>query len=158
VTSREPHRYFAVVDGDHDVDDPLTVVRVTADAGVTELTHNVAWVRTTLLDRIVAGEVPQQARPITEEAAVRIRERWDQKIAYRYFILVRDDDPTDKPVGVLRERDTSGWPGVHSETYTGHVDRWQHSNVRKDIERGSDISTRIVASDAATVHRFISSL
>lgn len=42
-------------------------------------------------------------------------------------------------------------------TYTGHVDGWQHSNVRLNIERGSSISTRIVASDAATVHRFISS-
>jgi hypothetical protein len=154
-------RYFAVVDDRHDVKDPVAVIRVvdgTGPAGVTELSSDAYWVRSTLLDRIQAGELPYRVRSITAEAAARIRERRERAIAFRYSILVRDDDPADTPVGVLREWDATGSRGTYAETYAGPEQGWQPSNVRRNIERGSNIRNRLVPSDAATVHRFISSL
>lgn len=158
-------RYFAVTDDGHDDKDPLTVVRVvegTGPYGVTQLNDDAAWVRTSLLDRIEAGEVPYRLRPITARKAARIRERREKKVAFRYFVLVRDslpardDDLTDTPTGVLREWDASHGDGSYAETYTREGE-WVHSNVRLDIERGSDIVTRIVPSDATTVHQLIES-
>jgi hypothetical protein len=156
-----PCRYFAIVDDRHDVKDPLTVVRVdeqAGPAGVRELSRDVRWVRTTLLDRIDAGEVPYRAKLISDRAAAHIRERWEKKISYRYSLLVRDADPADGPVGVLREWDASDRDWVYAETYSRRAGGWRSSNVRQDIERGSNISLRIVASDAATVHRYVSSV
>ena len=60
-------------------------------------------------------------------------------------------------MGVLREWDASGGTGVYAETYT-RDGAWEHSNVRQDAERASDIFTRIVPSDAARVGQFIASL
>jgi hypothetical protein len=161
MISLGPHRYFAIVDDRHDVKDPVTVVRVfdgAGPAGVTELNPDAYWVRSRLLDRIEAGEVPYRARLITEKAAARIREQRERKISFRYFLLVRDDDPDDRPVGVLREWDATGRDRTYAETYSGPDHRWLPSTVRQNIERGSDIATRIVAADASAVHRFISSL
>jgi hypothetical protein len=152
--------YFAILDDQHDVKDPLTVVRVVEGGGpygVTRLNEDAAWVRTVLLDQIEAGEVPYRVRSITSKAAARIRERREKKIAFRYSILVGDDDPTDTPQGVLREWDPSGGGWPYAETYTRDGE-WEHSTVRMDIERGSNISGRIVPSDASTVHRFIESV
>ncbi|MGW4942996.1 hypothetical protein ACWEOZ_15585 [Actinoplanes sp. NPDC004185] len=154
------NQYFAVTDDRHDTKDPVTVVRVVEGAGpygITRLTDDAAWVRTTLLDRIEAGEVPYQLRSITRKAAARIRERREKKIAFRYSILVRDEDPTDEPIGVLREWDAASGDASYAETFTRDGE-WEHTSVRLDIERGSDIRNRVVPSDAATVHRFIESL
>jgi hypothetical protein len=154
------NQYFAVIDDRHDAKDPVTVVRVvegTGPYGITRLNDDAAWVRTTLLDQIEAGEVPYQLRSITRKAAARIRERREKKITFRYSILVRDDDPTDEPIGVLREWDAASGDSSYAETFSGDGE-WKHTNVRLDIERGSDIRNRVVPSDAATVHRFIESL
>jgi hypothetical protein len=151
------NHYFAVVDDEHDVKDPVTVVRVAERTGVTALNDDAAWVRTTLLARIEAGEVPYQVRPIAEKAAVRIQRQRERKVAYRYSIIVSDDDPADEPVGVLREWDASDGSGVYGQTYTRHGE-WKHSNIRQDIERASNIRDRLVPSDAATVQRFIASM
>jgi hypothetical protein len=161
MTDPDPYRYFAIVDDRHDAKDPLTLVRVdeqAGPAGVRELSRDVRWVRTTLLDRIDAGEVPYRAVSIGDRAAGHIRERWEKKISYRYSLLVRDADPTDAPVGVLREWNATDRDWVYAETYSRRAGGWGSSNVRQDIERGSNISLRIVASDAATVHRYISSV
>ncbi|WP_230394846.1 hypothetical protein [Plantactinospora alkalitolerans] len=149
--------YFAVVDDEHDVKDPLTVVRVSGRTGVTELHDDAAWVRSTLLDRIEAGEVAYQVRRISEKAAARIQQQREKKVAYRYSIIVIDDDPTDQPTGVLREWDASDGSGTYGQRYT-RADGWRHSNIRKDIERASNIRDRLVPSDAATVHQFIESM
>jgi hypothetical protein len=151
--------YFAVIDDSHDVTNPLTVVRVVEGTGpywVTRLNDDAAWVRTAILDQIEAGEVPYRVRSITPKVAARIRKRREKKIAFRYSILVNDDDPNDTPQGVLREWDPSdgGWP--YAETYTGDGE-WVHSNVRLDIERGSNIWARIVPSDSSTVYQVIES-
>jgi hypothetical protein len=154
------NQYFAVLDDRHDTKDPVTVVRVVEGAGpygITRLNDDAAWVRTTLLDQIEAGEVPYRLRSITRKAAARIRERREKKVAFRYSILVRDDDPTDEPTGVLREWESASGDSSYAETFTGDGE-WEHSNVRLNIERGSNIRNRIVPSDAATVHRFIESL
>lgn len=153
------NHYFAVVDDQHDVKDPITVLRVVEGAGpygVTRLNDDAAWVRTALLDQIEAGEVPYRVRSITPNAAARIRKRREQKIVFRYSILVDDDDPTDTPHGLLREWDPSGagWP--YAETYNRNGE-WVYSTVRLDIERGSNIVTRIVPSDSTTVHQVIES-
>jgi hypothetical protein len=153
------NHYFAVTDDRHDVKDPITVVRVVEGAGpygVTRLNDDAAWVRTALLDQIEAGEVPYWIRSITPKAAARIRERREKKIDFRYSILVRDDDPDDTPRGVLREWDPSGGGWPYAETYTRDGE-WEHTNVRLDIERGSDITNRIVPSDASTVQQVIES-
>jgi hypothetical protein len=152
--------YFAVTDDRHDVKDPVTVVRVVEGTGpyrVTQLNDDAAWVLTGLLDRIEAGEVPYQIQPISPKAAARIRKRREKKIAFRYSILVGDNDPTDTPAGVLREWDSSNGDSTYAETYTG-AGEWEHTNVRLDIERGSNISTRIVPSNGAIVHWFIESM
>jgi hypothetical protein len=130
------NHYFAVLDDHHDVKDPLTVVRVSEHGSVRQLTDDAAWATTRLLERIEAGEVPYRLRPITEKAAARIRERREKKVAYRYSVIVRNDDPNEKPVGVLREYDASDGSGMYGETYTRDGE-WTHSNVREDIERAS---------------------
>ncbi|MEE6309149.1 hypothetical protein V1634_20120 [Plantactinospora veratri] len=145
------------MDDEHDVKDPVTVVRVSERTGVTMLHDDAAWVRTTLLDRIEAGEVAYQVRPISEKAAARIQQRREKKVAYRYSIVVTDDDPTDEPVGVLREWDASDGSGVYGQMYTRYGE-WEHSNIRQDIERASNIRDRLVPSDAATVQQFIDSV
>lgn len=154
-------RYFAIVDDRHDVKDPVTVVRLVdgaGPAGVTELNPDAYWVRSTVLDRIETGEVPYRARPISDKAAARIREQRERTITFRYFLLVQDDDPDDRPVGVLREWDATGGDRTYAETYAGPADGWRPSTIRQNIERGSNITTRIVPGDAAAVHRFIGSL
>ncbi|MEU8232712.1 hypothetical protein AB0C12_24285 [Actinoplanes sp. NPDC048967] len=154
------NQYFAVTDDRHDAKDPVTVVRVVEGAGpygITRLNDDAAWVRTTLLDQIESGEVPYRLRSVSRKAAARIRERREKKIAFRYSILVRDDDPSDEPIGVLREWDAASGDSSYAETFTRDGE-WEHTTVRLDIERGSDIRNRIVPSDAATVHRFIESL
>jgi hypothetical protein len=163
MLSLGPHHYFAIVDNQHDVKDPLTIVRVFDDVGpggVRELSPDVRWVRTTLLDRIDAGEVPYRAKPINTKQALRIRARWEKKITYRYSILVRENDPADEPVGVLREWDAATGNVVYEESYVGRdIHQWLPSNERWEIEKGrGDTRLRIVASDAATVNLFIGSL
>ncbi len=161
MISPGPFRYFAVLGGRHDVKDPVTVVRVVdgaGPAGVTELNPDAYWVRSTVLDRIEAGEVPYRARLITEKAAARIREQRERTITFRYFLLVRDDDPADRPVGVLREWDATGRDRTYAETYSGPDRQWRPSSIRQNVERGSNITTRIVPGDAAAVHHFISAL
>ncbi|BEL11047.1 hypothetical protein Q0Z83_092380 [Actinoplanes sichuanensis] len=151
------NQYLAVIDDQHDVKDPITVIQVVPGAGpygVTRLNEDAAWVVTRLLDQISAGEVPYRVESITPKTAARIRNRRERGIDFRYSILVQDDDPTDRPVGVLREWDASRGGGTYAETFSSS-NVWEHSSVRLDIERGSDISTRIVPSDSATVHRFI---
>jgi hypothetical protein len=155
-------RYFAIVDDQHGVKDPLTVVRVFDDGGadgIQELSPECVWIRTALLDRIDAGEVPYRAKHINEKQALRIRERWERKIAYRYSILVEEDDPTDKPVGVIREWDASAGDRVYEERYIGpNVFQWLPSNERWESKNGrGDNPLRIVAGDAATVNQFIGS-
>jgi hypothetical protein len=154
------HHYFAVIDDRHDAKDPLTVIRVVEGAGpygVTRLNDDAAWVRTALLDQIEAGEVSYRLQPIGPRAAARIRKRREKKIAFRYSILVDDGDLKDTPQGVLREWDASSGGGSYAESFTRDGE-WVHCDVRLDIERGSDIRTRIVPSDASTVHQFIESL
>jgi hypothetical protein len=73
---------------------------------------------------------------------------------YRYSIVVRRDDPSDRAVGVLREWDAPDGGGTYGETYTRDGE-WKHSNIREDIERASNIYNRLVASDAVTVGQFI---
>ncbi|GAA0512664.1 hypothetical protein Ade02nite_96600 [Paractinoplanes deccanensis] len=150
------NHYFAVLDDQHDVDDPVTVVRVAEGAGphgVMRLNEDAAWSQTGLLDRIRSGELPYRLQPITAEAAARIREQREKTIDFRYSILVADDDPTNKPSGVLREWDASDGRGSYAETFT-RAGEWEHSTVRMDIERGSNIANRIVPADEATVRRF----
>lgn len=154
------HHYFAIVDDSHDIKSPRTIVRVFDDMGpdgTRELTSDVVWARTTVLDRIRAGEVPYQAKSITEKQALRIRERWEKKIAYRYFVLVWEDDPTEKTVNVIREWDSSVFDTVYEEMYVGHdVQQWLPSNMRWEFENGRDYRLlRPVESDAGTVHQFI---
>ncbi|MBU2668857.1 hypothetical protein KOI35_35640 [Actinoplanes bogorensis] len=152
--------YFAVVDDDHDVKDPVTLIRVVegaGPAGITRLNGDVAWARTELLGQIERGEVPYALREVTAKAALGLRERWARKIPFRYSVLVRDDDPADQPTGVLREWDATGSDHVYAEVYT-REGRWESSTVRHDIERSSNIFNRIVPSDSSTVHRFIESL
>ncbi|MFI7547672.1 hypothetical protein [Actinoplanes sp. NPDC049599] len=162
MLSLGPHHYFAIVDDRHDVKDPLTVVRVFADVGaggVRELTREVVWVPTTLLDRIDRGEVGYRAEPINEKQALRIRERWEKKISYRYSVVVREDDPAGEPVGVIREWDAAAGDLVYEERYVGrNVQQWLPSSRRWEIEEGRGSSRRLVACDAATVNQFISSL
>src|SRR5690349_17682179 len=108
--------YFAIVDEQHTIKDPITVVRVFENSGpdgIRELSRDVVWVRTTLLDQIEAGEVRCRAKPINEKQALRIRERWEKKIDYRYSIVVDKDDPTDEPVRVIREWDASSGDVVY---------------------------------------------
>ncbi|GGN12137.1 hypothetical protein FHR83_003540 [Actinoplanes campanulatus] len=151
------HRYLAVVDDGHDVKDPVTVLQVFDGSSVAlQLNEDAAWVRSTLLDRIEAGETPYRLRSISPRAAARIRARRERKINFNFFLLVRDDDPTDTPAGVLREWEPSGGSGLYAETYTREGE-WTSSNVRLDIERGSNIWARIVPSDASTVHQIIAS-
>ncbi|WP_208471821.1 hypothetical protein [Actinoplanes flavus] len=149
-------RYLAVIDDGHDVKNPVTVLRMIDGSSVAlQLNEDAAWVRSTLLARIEAGEAPYRLRSISPRAAARIRKRREQKINFKFFLLVRDDDPTDTPVGVLREWEPTGG-GLYAETYTREGE-WTRSNVRLDIERGSDIQNRIVPSDASTVHQIIES-
>ncbi|MBE1492470.1 hypothetical protein [Plantactinospora soyae] len=151
------NHYFALVDDEHDVNDPFTVVRVSERTGVFALDNDAAWVRTRLLDRIEAGEVAYQVRSISERAAARIQQRREEKVSYRYSILVFDDDPTAQPTGVLREWDASNGSGTYGQVYTRDCE-WENSNIREDIERqGSDV-IRIVPSDAATVSLFIDAI
>jgi len=94
--------------------------------------------------------------PITEDAAARIRERREEKIAFRYSFLVDDDDPADKPVGILREWDSTESKFVYAETY--RRDRgWNPSDIRQNIERGSNLWARLVPADEAAVRRYIES-
>jgi hypothetical protein len=106
--------------------------------------------------QIESGEVPYQLRSIKPKDAARIRKPREKKIAFRYFLLVKDDDPNDTPRGALREWDSSSGDRLYAETYTRDGE-WEHTNVRLDIERGSDISNRIVPSDSTTVHQLIES-
>lgn len=151
------NHYFALVDDEHDVKDPFTVVRASERSGVFALNDDAAWVRTTLLDQIEAGEIAYQVRPISERAAVRIQQRREKRVSYRYSILVIDDDPTDQPTGALREWDASDGSGTYGQVYTRDGE-WEHSNIREDIERASNNVNRIMPSDAATVHQFIETI
>ncbi|MCA2214131.1 hypothetical protein [Jidongwangia harbinensis] len=152
------------MDAQHTVKEPLTVVRVFDEAGADgtrELSRDdVLWVRTTLLDRIATGEVPLRAVPITEKQALRIRERWERRISYRYSVVVDADDPTEETLGVVREWDASAGNAVHEERYVGYqVQQWLPSNKRWESEYGrGDTTPRLIPTDAATVHQYISAL
>ena len=146
-------KFFAVVDDQHDAKNPVTVVRVSELGSVHQLTEDAAWAQSTLLERIEAGAVPYRLRPITEKAAARVREGREKKVAYRYSIIVADDDPTDTPVGVLREWGESP-SRSGSETYSTRSHEWVHSYIRMEIDRANS-NYRLVPSDSSTVHQFV---
>lgn len=58
-----------------------------------------------------------------------------KKIELRYFSIAEDDDPQDKPVGVLRERDIAGTRWVHTEVYSGIG---VHSRVGDHLDESGD--------------------
>ncbi|GAA1582090.1 hypothetical protein [Actinoplanes couchii] len=152
-------RYFAVVDDRHDVRDPVTVIRVLEGAGphgITRLNEDAAWEWTTLLDRIAAGEVDCRLQPIDAADAARIRRQRESGIAFRYSVVVREDDPARRPVGVLREWDATGG-GSYAEVFTRNRE-WEHSTIRLDIARGSNAWALVLPTDPATVGRFIANI
>jgi hypothetical protein len=146
-------QYFAVVGDGHDAKDPLTLVRVSGSGVVQELSEHAAWVPAKLPERIEAGDVPYRLVPVTEKAAARIRKQREKKVAYRYSIFVRADDPADTEIGVLREWDDGGI--TSGEIYRLDDGEWALDPIRVDVERGETDLYRILDSDAATVNLWI---
>lgn len=153
-------RYFAIVDGRHNKKNPRAIMDVTIGRKsdlILEPDGDVIWTPSNLLHQIEAGEVPYRAEWITTKAAARIRERWEKRIDFRYFIIARKEDPHDHPIGVIRERVIAGTRLGHTERYS-RKDGWVSDGMRVELERASDPWARIVPSDSASAQQVIDSL
>jgi hypothetical protein len=179
--------FFAVIDDQHDVKNPLTVVRVSNCArphGDSRLDDRGAGVRTANLDRRVLDILSEHGATQLNDHAAWVGSKMLHRIVagevpYRVQPITRKaaarirkrrERTMDFHYSILVRADDPTdtpyavlreWdPAGTGWGYTETYTRegeWEHDPVRLDFERSGEDRTRIVPSDSSTVHQFIES-